>query len=454
MSQHCVDCSQTMKVLKDSSKQPTKVMQIEYWRKSNSSPKMKGILKIISKNEPGRRMFYGELENWDNIKDNKVPYCQPYIDHSNWVIENNWQIDNNGKILFKFIEGGNLDEWLRIHSNDITKAHIMTVFRQLMTYVYCIHKINITHRDIAPTNIMMPNNDKNVLLSPNNITISIIDISSASLDNGGNTTSSCFTQTAFKAPEIIKNSEWSEKMDIFSCGRICEHMLEQCNIFDKQLQSTITRMTLMNPKLRPSAQAVLNDEIFQIKINKNIKRNISGKKRKRFVNNNTCTMDEIKTESEPTPKRLKTNDNGIIHIACKITQSAPPTVELQTPSAKLLESLELKESNLKYKMDGFEQVLNFYIKRVNNKEKSVQDGTMQTIGFVYFYFDGSAERAMEFLTSIMPTGYHRIVTVNRKRKSFKFLWYGEHKITDKIKHPTNLKHVLQRVPDNIFKFKC
>ena len=99
-----------------------------------------------------------------------------------------------------------------------------------------MHSNNTIHRDLKP---------ENILLSGENLQISICDFGFA-LDLKSNETNEsniiCGTP-GYIAPEVFKNTTYSEKSDIFAVGCILYNLISRENLF---IKDTLNKTVLYN----------------------------------------------------------------------------------------------------------------------------------------------------------------------------------------------------------------
>jgi len=123
--------------------------------------------------------------------------------------------DSNAIIIEEYIEGTCLEELL--DNNIIFSFHdARKIISQICDGLKCLHKLNIIHRDISPSNIILKDDG----------TIKIIDfgISRIKKENKSSDTSILGT-SGFAAPEQFGFRQTDERADIFSVGVLMNFML-------------------------------------------------------------------------------------------------------------------------------------------------------------------------------------------------------------------------------------
>ena len=240
----------------------------------------------------------GEDEFYKKIK-NEANLLQEI--NSKYVIKYYTSFEDNNyfNIITEYCSDGNLNDFIKKKksSNEkIDEKVIWIIFLKILLGISEIHKNKIIHRDIKPLNIFIKNEED----------IKIGDLGEGKLLLKNSVTDTTFLGTEYyKSPEQIENDEngnnkYSNKIDIWSLGIT---LYELCSFrnpfgFNKQqifknikddnyhynpinekyininnkdslndLNKIITLMLKKNPKERPSAKDLLNNEIIKKKLN-------------------------------------------------------------------------------------------------------------------------------------------------------------------------------------------
>ena len=88
----------------------------------------------------------------------------------------------------------------------------------MMEGINYLHQNNVAHRDIKPQNLLVTKDND----------VYILDFNVSSKKSGDQQFFKMMTKTgtvAFSAPEIFTNSEYNEKVDIWSAGTVLYMML-------------------------------------------------------------------------------------------------------------------------------------------------------------------------------------------------------------------------------------
>jgi len=127
---------------------------------------------------------------------------------------------------------------------------------QLIEGVTFLHEVcRIAHRDIAPRNIL-------VRCEWNELKVMIVDLGFGTWV-GHKMTAECGTPD-FMAPEIEEEEQYNELVDVFSAGKVVEHVFEKLPLWDDELPSVedvksfIQGIVQIDPVLRPSARNALD----------------------------------------------------------------------------------------------------------------------------------------------------------------------------------------------------
>ncbi|KAK7285875.1 hypothetical protein RJT34_20659 [Clitoria ternatea] len=103
----------------------------------------------------------------------------------------------------------------RIADGAFSEAHACWVMRQLLEAVAHCHRVGVAHRDIKPDNVLF-DWENHVKLS---------DFGSAEWLGEGGSMSGVVGTPCYVAPEVVLGREYSEKVDVWSCGVVLYTML-------------------------------------------------------------------------------------------------------------------------------------------------------------------------------------------------------------------------------------
>jgi tetratricopeptide (TPR) repeat protein len=151
-------------------------------------------------------------------------------------------------ITMEYIEGGNLQDWMNEHPEDLEGRISLTL--QVCSGLDAAHKLEIIHRDIKPQNILI---DKGK-------TAKIVDFGIArSLEITTKTIDGRITGTPeYMSPEQIKGHKPDKRSDIYSLGLVMYQLFSGRLPFDTQ---NIGQLLLAHLHENPSSPRKLNPKI-------------------------------------------------------------------------------------------------------------------------------------------------------------------------------------------------
>ena len=188
-------------------------------------------------------------------------------------------------LIMEFLPYQNLRMAIRIFKkenkfNESVIAYIM--LQILLSCVYLHEELNIVHRDIKPTNILVSNNLTFVKLIDFGIACSFKKNFENFKENKPSMILEMMTPTGtpnYRAPEMISGGVYTEKVDIWSCGVIIKEMLrgkrarqqadgDSVPISESNEINALLKLLLRKkPKQRPNARNVLKDPWFKLYTN-------------------------------------------------------------------------------------------------------------------------------------------------------------------------------------------
>lgn len=199
--------------------------------------KKKYAVKVIKRNSLENKKAYKYLQNEVNI--------MRILDHDNIV--RTYEIHDQGHyiaILQDYVEGPSQAEYIKNMTNKITEQMALNWTHDLLRCLRYFHSLNYVHRDLKPGNIMLAkqptkgtmgkdgrksslNEQYKVILIDFGLAADFTDKSANSfmMDRSGT--------VGYLAPELINknNSNFNEKLDIFSLGIVLIEMIQRKNPF-------------------------------------------------------------------------------------------------------------------------------------------------------------------------------------------------------------------------------
>ncbi|UKK01890.2 serine/threonine protein kinase [Theileria orientalis] len=191
-------------------------------------------------------------------------------------------------ILMEYCGEESLLETINTHTLHETPQKVIELFRQVMEALSYIHEKGIIHRDIKPSNIFIKfENEFLVKLGDFGLTAKL---QQSKGDGGVKSENGLVGTLHYMAPEQLECDAYDEKVDIFSAGVVLFEMLskpfhtfmERCEVLssfstpdkqwpegfrervDHRLFKLLEAMLNVNPKKRPSASEILQNEVFSL----------------------------------------------------------------------------------------------------------------------------------------------------------------------------------------------
>lgn len=162
--------------------------------------------------------------------------------------------------------------------NYYNKQAVVRILTDILNGLSFLHEHNCIHRDLKPENIFIDNYNR----------CAIGDFGfSKVVDNLDPTATSSVGSKYYIAPEIMRHESYDNKVDMFSLGCIlyvmCTHsfaftdtmvlctehhgsMIPNVSfpaIYDPAIRNICSRLLEFNPRMRPSADELLNEDIIK-----------------------------------------------------------------------------------------------------------------------------------------------------------------------------------------------
>eukprot|EP00002_Diphylleia_rotans_P037794 TRINITY_DN848_c0_g1_i4.p1 TRINITY_DN848_c0_g1~~TRINITY_DN848_c0_g1_i4.p1 ORF type:complete len:300 (-),score=60.68 TRINITY_DN848_c0_g1_i4:1712-2611(-) len=206
------------------------------------------------------------------------------IIHPN-IVEYKFSFLEDGRlyIVTELADNGDLDHLIQRHQQSrryLDEDLIWTYFAQICLGLNALHKHGIVHRDLKSSNILIC--QKGVL--------KLADFGVAKIMKGAEYVHTSIGTPYYLSPEQWKDQPYNEKTDMWSLGIILYEMtalrlpFQGMNINDLsrnvvtgtlprlpgfaslELQNLITRLLMKNPKVRPSADELLEHPLVKPKL--------------------------------------------------------------------------------------------------------------------------------------------------------------------------------------------
>ena len=143
-------------------------------------------------------------------------YLLEQLNHPNVIRCEGWFWDKTRNSLFiilEYCEGGDLSKKIesrKIRNNYFDERYIWLIFHQVCLAVMHLHENGIVHRDLKTLNIMLVRNDRQIKLGDLGVSRQV----------SANTfmLKTFYGTPLYLSPELVENSHYNEKTDIWSLG--------------------------------------------------------------------------------------------------------------------------------------------------------------------------------------------------------------------------------------------
>ena len=179
--------------------------------------------------------------------------------------------EHSFNIVMEFCDGSDLKKYIKEHKSQkklIEKEKIFDLILDICEGLREIHSKNLIHRDLKPDNLFMTKDSK----------VKIGDFGIAKqLNNPEEYAKTCFGSLLYMAPEMARNYQYNNKIDIWSLGCIIHELctLDYCfpnqyfiftgeykrinqNVYGEDLQNLIDLLLSQDYHQRPSAEEIIN----------------------------------------------------------------------------------------------------------------------------------------------------------------------------------------------------
>ncbi len=181
-----------------------------------------------------------------------------YLNHPNITrLVDFVEMPNAFFLIMEFIEGKNLENYISTVTGPMSEEHLVPMFLQLLDTIGYLHRNNILHLDIKPSNIM---------ITPNGY-IKLLDMGISSKFSDTKKIDKIAGSPAYMSPEQIKRHNIDKHSDIFSLGITLFAMVTanlpfysengRKALFNKILYSPLPSITSFYPGANFKFQAIL-----------------------------------------------------------------------------------------------------------------------------------------------------------------------------------------------------
>lgn len=158
--------------------------------------------KILGNRIPSQRLLKSMSAEIETLKSCDSPYilrCYGYIQCSN---------SKNLSLILEYMDMGSLDQVMGPARTPLNPVHVSVIAHHILQGITYLHEsMNILHRDVKPSNILLNSNGD----------VKICDFGE-SIQLVGSATRSIVGTTGYMAPERIRGDPYDVKADIWSLG--------------------------------------------------------------------------------------------------------------------------------------------------------------------------------------------------------------------------------------------
>ena len=183
-------------------------------------------------------------------------------ENTNFIIQQFESFEFRGHFCIVFeLLGANLYEFMN-YSNGLSLQLVKRIVIQLLMALKAIHSANIIHCDLKPDNILLKNKGKS--------SIKLIDFGSACYES--NKVLEYIQSRYYRAPEILLETSYDRKIDIWSLGCIVVELLIGQPLFPAKSECELFNMFVVTLGLPPKDFMALGKRSkYYTKLNKSIK---------------------------------------------------------------------------------------------------------------------------------------------------------------------------------------
>lgn len=162
-------------------------------------------------------------------------------------------------IVMEYIEGESMLNYVNSNGK-LDEDQARYFFKQLLSCVEYLHtELHVTHRDLKAENIIIDVH--------NNIRLIDFGLSFEENNNGSVMMQTVCGSPAYAAPELIQGQEYSNSVDIWSCGIVLYSMVfASLPFYDENLPNLFHKVVFEDPFIPQTVSQELRDLISQILI--------------------------------------------------------------------------------------------------------------------------------------------------------------------------------------------
>ncbi|MFO0921436.1 MAG: serine/threonine-protein kinase [Pirellulales bacterium] len=139
--------------------------------------------------------------------------------HPNVVITYEYGLTNKGQpyLVMEFVDGPGLQVLVNNREEELLRPHRLKMIRQMADALAYVHRMGYIHRDICPRNFIASEDFSLVKLIDFGLTLP----ATKEFMQPGNRTGT----PLYMAPEVVRRRQTDQRVDIFSFGVTCYHLL-------------------------------------------------------------------------------------------------------------------------------------------------------------------------------------------------------------------------------------
>lgn len=162
-------------------------------------------------------------------------------------------------IVTELVRGGELYDHI-IKVKRVSEAQAADILRQILLAVNYMHQQSIVHRDIKPENILLAPEEQ---ASPAKLNLKLTDFGFACFYRRERGLRQVLGSPLYMAPEIVREQQYDERVDVWSVGVIGHILLSGCPPFYGQSKQEIYRSIVRDEPRFGKVKHALSDQAIE-----------------------------------------------------------------------------------------------------------------------------------------------------------------------------------------------